>query len=144
MKTKVLAGIVMAGICVVALARPIGRTKAQESSSSHQQPSTVIGLEVIATEPDIDLLRQDIRSKKQQLIGENLPLTDSEAEKFWPIYNHYTRDLKEINDEKFALLKEYGEMWSTMTNDQAMIYIRRWLEVDQKVQALRLKYVPSG
>ena len=30
-----------------------------------------------------------------------------------------------------------------MTNDQALIYIRRWLEVDQQVQQLRLKYVPE-
>ncbi len=143
MKVKVLAGILMAGICVVAIARPVGRSKAQESSSSQQQqPSAVIGMEMIPSEPDINLLRQDIRAKKQQLIGENLQLTDSEAEKFWPIYNHYTRDLKEVYDEKFALIKEYGETWGTMSNDQALIYIRRWLEVDQKVQALRLQYVP--
>ena len=30
-----------------------------------------------------------------------------------------------------------------MTNEQALIYIRRWLEVDEQVQQLRLKYVPE-
>ena len=30
-----------------------------------------------------------------------------------------------------------------MTNEQALIYIRRWLEVDEQVQQLRRKYVPE-
>jgi hypothetical protein len=29
-----------------------------------------------------------------------------------------------------------------MSNENALIYIRRWLEVDQKVQELRSHYVP--
>jgi hypothetical protein len=33
-------------------------------------------------------------------------------------------------------------MWGNMSGQDALIYIRRWLEVDQKVQELRLKYVP--
>jgi hypothetical protein len=40
------------------------------------------------------------------------------------------------------LLKQYAEMWSTMTDQDALIYVRRWMEVDQEAQALRLKYVP--
>jgi hypothetical protein len=95
------------------------------------------------TDEDIALLRQDLRAKKMQVIGENMSLSDPEAEKFWPVYNHYVADLREVNDRKYALLKQYAEMWSTMTDDQAMIYIRDWLETDARVQALRLKYVPT-
>jgi len=29
-----------------------------------------------------------------------------------------------------------------MTDQDALIYIRRWMEVDEQVQTLRLKYVP--
>jgi hypothetical protein len=57
------------------------------------------------------LLRQDVRAKKMKLIGENLPLSDGEAEKFWPIYNHYMQEMKEIYDQKFALLRQYGQNW---------------------------------
>ena len=65
-----------------------------------------------------------------------------EAEKFWPIYKHYADDLHEVHNEKYALLKQYAETWSTMTDQDALIYVRRWMEVDQEAQALRLKYVP--
>jgi hypothetical protein len=94
------------------------------------------------TDEDIALLRQDIRANKMQVIGQNMSLSDMEAEKFWPIYNHYADDLHEVNNAKYALLKQYVEMWSTMSDQDALIYVRHWLEVDAEAQALRLKYVP--
>jgi hypothetical protein len=94
------------------------------------------------TDEDIALLRQDLRAKKMQVIGENMALSDEEGLKFWPIYNHYVKDLTEVNNQKYALLKQYAEMWETMSDQDALIYVRHWLEVDGQAQALRLKYVP--
>ena len=94
------------------------------------------------TDEDIALLRQDLRAMKMQVIGQNMSLSDAEAQKFWPIYNHYVKDLQEVNDQKYALLKQYSEMWATMTDQDALIYVRHWLEADGQAQALRLKYVP--
>jgi hypothetical protein len=94
------------------------------------------------TDEDIALLRQDLRAKKMQVIGQNMILSDTEAAKFWPLYNHYVKDLQEVNNQKYALLKQYAHMWSTMTDQDAVIYVRNWLECDAQVQALRVKYVP--
>ena len=38
------------------------------------------------TDQQLALLRRDIRSIKEQLIAANLTLTDSEATKFWQVY----------------------------------------------------------
>jgi hypothetical protein len=97
----------------------------------------------VATDADIQLMRQDLRTRKQKLIAQNLPMTESEAVKFWAVYGRYAEDLKQINDEKFRLVKQYGDSWGTMTNDEALVYIRRWLEVDEQVHQLRSKYVLS-
>ena len=70
-------------------------------------------------------------------------MTESEAIKFWAVYNKYAEDLREINDEKYRLIKDYAQQYPTMTNEQALIYIRRWLEVDDQVHELRTKYVPT-
>ena len=94
------------------------------------------------TDQDIALLRQDIRAMKMRVIGENMSLSDAEAQKFWPIYKHYADDLHDVHNEKYALLKQYAETWSTMTDQEALIYVRRSMEVDANAQALRLKYVP--
>ena len=88
------------------------------------------------------MLRHDLRKQKQKLIAENLPLTESEAVKFWHVYQQYSDELKGINDEKFAMIHAYAQNWSSMSNDDALIFIRRWLEVDERVIQLRSKYVP--
>ena len=71
-----------------------------------------------------------------------MSLSDAEGQKFWPIYKHYADDLHDVHNEKYALLKQYAETWSTMTDQDALIYVRRSMEVDKEAQALRLKYVP--
>ena len=135
-----LAAAFVAGM-VVATALSGGMTRAGTATQS-QQVTVQRVISPTVTDEDIDLLRQDLRAKKMQVIGQNMSLSDTEAEKFWPIYNHYVRDLQAVNDQKYALLKQYAEMWSTMSDQDALIYVRSWLEADGQAQALRLRYVP--
>lgn len=136
MKTRSIM-VALAMLCGILGWRLMARQAGQ------QQSVIVSGSAMVATEGDIQLLRQDLRAQKQKLIAQNLPMTESEAIKFWAVYNRYGDELRQINDEKYRLLQVYGEQWPTMTNEEALIYIRRWLEVDQQVQQLRLKYVPE-
>src|ERR1700728_86065 len=127
---------------LVATALGGGMTGAGAAAAQEQQVTVQRVISPTVTDEDIALLRQDLRAKKMQVIGQNMSLSDTEAEKFWPIYNHYVKDLQEVNDQKYALLKQYAEMWATMSDQDALIYVRNWLEVDGQAQALRLKYVP--
>jgi hypothetical protein len=124
-------------------AMPPSTTLQQQSAAQQQQVIVQKGvITPTVTDEDIELLRQDLRDRKRQVIGENMSLSDEEGQKFWPIYQHYVRDLTAVNDQKYALLKQYAEMWETMSDQDALIYVRHWLEVDGQAQALRLKYVP--
>lgn len=116
------------------------RTFAQAASSSSGTSAKSDGQ--VATDQDIKLLREDIRSKKKQLIAANLTLTDAEATKFWPVYDQYTAELTQISDEKVALIKDYANNWGTMTDAQAMNLTKRSLDVEAKTTSLRMKYVP--
>jgi hypothetical protein len=139
-----LAGAFIAGM-VVAGAFGGGMFAAGAKTRPVVQGQQVIVERVInptITDEDIALLRQDLRAKKMQVIGQNMSLSDKEAEKFWPVYNHYVKDLMEVNNQKYGLLKQYAEMWGTMSDEDALIYVRHWLEADGQAQALRLKYVP--
>src|SRR5271167_929287 len=145
MKFKMTGAAGLAAACVagmvVATALSGGITRA-EAAAQWQQVTVERVISPTVTDEDIDLLRQDLRAKKMQVIGQNMSLSDTEAEKFWPIYNHYVKDLQVVNNQKYALLKQYAQMWETMTDQDAMIYVRNWLEADGQAQALRLKYVP--
>jgi hypothetical protein len=116
--------------------------KTQPEMAQKQQVTVQRVINPTVTDQDIALLRQDIRAMKMRVIGENMALTNAEAEKFWPIYKHYADDLHDVHNEKYALFKQYAETWSTMTDQDALIYVRRSMEVDAQAQALRLKYVP--
>src|ERR1700691_2342925 len=143
-----LAGAFVAGMVVAtALGGGMagGMARAGSAAQTQGQGQQVIVKRIISptvSDDDITLLRKDLRAMKMQVIGENMSLSEDEGLKFWPIYNHYVKDLKEVNDQKYARLTQDAEMWSTMTDTDALIYVRHWLEVDGQAQALRLQYVP--
>jgi|SRR5271166_805425 len=97
---------------------------------------------LVPSDQDIQLFRKDVRSMRKQIVAANLDLTDTEAEKFWPIYQEYTADLEKINDTKTALIKDYLQNYNGMTGDEAEKYIRRRAAVEESVMALRLRYIP--
>ena len=96
-----------------------------------------------ATDQDIQLLREDIRSQKKQLVAANLQLTDAEATKFWPVYDAYTVETTKIGDARLALIKEYAQTYDTMTDAQAKSLVNRSEGVDQQTVALRTQWMPK-
>jgi len=95
-----------------------------------------------ASETDIKLLREDIRSERKRLVAANMPLTDMEATKFWPIYDQYAAEVSKLGDTRVALIKEYAQSYDTMTDAQANDLMSRSAAIDQQFSALLLKYVP--
>jgi hypothetical protein len=137
------AGLVGAFVAGMLVATALGGGMAGAGAAAQgQQVKVERVITPTVTDEDIALLRKDLRAMKMQVIGQNMSLSDTEGQKFWPIYNHYVKDLQEVNNRKYALLKQYAEMWGTMTDQDALIYVRNWLESDGQAQALRLKYVP--
>ena len=146
-KLKGTAGLAGAFVAGMVVATALGGWAAAGSKMpGERDPGQQVTVQRVISptisDEDIILLRQDLRAKKMQVIGQNMSLSDTEAEKFWPVYNRYVKDLQGVNNQKYALLKQYAQMWGTMTDQDAMIYVRNWLEVDGQAQALRLKYVP--
>jgi len=91
---------------------------------------------------DLDLLRQDLRAKRKQLIAANLKLTQDEAAKFWPVYDQYIQELIAINNKKFALIQQYADNFGKMSDFESLLFIRNWLDSDIETTQLRQKYVP--
>jgi hypothetical protein len=137
------AGLVGAFVAGMVVATLLGGGITRPGAAGQQQQVIVPGvISPRVTDEDIALLRQDLRAMKMRVIGENMSLSEEEGQKFWPIYDHYVKDLQEVNNRKYALLKQYAETWATMSDQDALIYVRNWLEADGQAQALRLKYVP--
>jgi len=90
-----------------------------------------------------NLLRKDIRSGKKQLVAANLVLNEAEAQKFWPVYDQYAREVELIYNDRIQIIKDYGASMSTLTNAQASALTKRLLDSDNALTALRKKYEPA-
>jgi len=86
------------------------------SSSAIAQKETATGVEV---EKDIALLRRNLRTEKKKVVALNMPLTETEATKFWPVYDAYAADMSKQYDQFYELIKDYASKQKTLTDAQA-------------------------
>jgi hypothetical protein len=136
LKKITIAVLTFVGMCV------FGSPKVAAQDPSSQPAAAPLGSAEGFTNQQFALLLKDIRSIKKQVIAANLTLTDSEATKFWPVYEQYSAEFAKINDTRAALVKEYSDEYGTQTDQQADSLVRRWLDVDIAAAQLRQKYVP--
>lgn len=109
------------------------------NSTALAQTQTSAGVDV---ETDVLLLRRDLRADKKQLIALNLSLTETEATKFWPVYDQYAADMTRHYDEFYALIKDYAANQKTLTDPQAASMIKRWARIQTELSQTRQKYIP--
>ena len=90
----------------------------------------------------IEVLRSDFNATKIRTINEAMKLTGPEAEKFWPIYRQYEKELAAVGDRKLAMIHEFGTLhFSGTLNDQkAQDLAKRWLKNTQERLDLWKKY----
>jgi hypothetical protein len=60
--TGMLAGMLLGGLCVLAVAKPEEKTLAQESLAQESSSQSSGGMGQSASDQDIDLMRQDLRN----------------------------------------------------------------------------------
>ena len=110
------------------------------AQSALAQRETANGVEV---EKDLALLRRNLRSEKKQLIALNLPLTDAEATKFWPLYDQYAADMSKHYDEFYGVIKDYAANQKTLTDEQAISMIKRWNTIQVALLQTRQKHIDA-
>ena len=123
----------------------VGTAKSQGQKPETTEPTAPSTAHDNATVSDqeIDLMRKDLRSKKKQVIAANMQLTDTEAEKFWPLYDEYTAETIKLNDRKYGLIKTYADEYGHMTDQQAEDYVQGLIGLDRSASELRLNYWPK-
>ena len=93
-------------------------------------------------EKDISLLRKNLRGEKKKLVALNVPLTETEATKFWPAYDAYAADMSKHYDDFYGLIKDYAANQKTLTDAKAMEIIKRWSAIQIELAQTRAKHIP--
>ena len=62
----------------------------------------------------IEMQRQATEAQRTMIVTDNVPLTATEAEEFWPLYREYRAEVAELNDRRFAIIQEYAKNWESL------------------------------
>jgi hypothetical protein len=112
-----------------------------------QQSSPAQSSTVTAEQQDdakVEQMREEHRSQRRKIVAANLHLTETEATKFWPLYDRYRNEMAtKVYDVRYALIKEYAQNYANMTEDQADSFITRWLVLDSDNAQIQERYVPE-
>jgi hypothetical protein len=135
----VLVVVVLLFMCNVSMFAQESQKPAAQSNFGASNPFGNI------TDQDIQMLRANLRATRSSITENYMPLTADEATKFWPIFDQYRAEAAKLNDERWAVIKDYAANYNTntLTDSQAKDYIQKTADVDQQLLALRMKYVPE-
>ena len=67
----------------------------------------------------INLLRENVRQNKAEIMGAIMALSAADAAKFWPIYSEYDAQLTKLNDQRVENIKQYARDYAQMTDEEA-------------------------
>jgi hypothetical protein len=89
-----------------------------------------------------EVLRSDFNAGKIRTLNEVMKLTAEEADKFWPIYRSYEKDLAAVGDRKLALIREFitHHKAGTLTDQNSKAMAAQWLQNVQDRLDLWKKY----
>ena len=90
----------------------------------------------------IDVERKYSREQIKELMALNLKLNGEQGKTFWPVYESYQDDLKQINDRVLNLIVEYADAYrgDGLQDDQALKLVKRYLDAEEDKSELKKKY----
>jgi len=92
---------------------------------------------------NMEIFREKVKADKKLLIAGNLALTESEAEKFWPLYEDYQKELDRLNRRLEALIKTYAQAYraGTLDDSTARELVQQAVAIGKDEVALDEKYI---
>ena len=103
------------------------------------QKETATGVDV---ERDVALLRRDLRAEKKKIIALNMPLTETEATKFWPVYDQYIADITKPYDQFYGAVKDFVGKQKAMSDAEASAFMKQWGQLLVEIAQTRQRYIP--
>jgi hypothetical protein len=95
------------------------------------------------SDTDIQLLRSDVQSVKNQIIADTMQFTDAESKVFWPVYRDYARDQQVIGDDRVQLISDYAKNYDSLDDPKAKDMVQRMISIEDRNLNLREDYWPK-
>ncbi|MGH8618171.1 MAG: hypothetical protein ACREUW_10805 [Burkholderiales bacterium] len=94
---------------------------------------------------NMQILRDKVKADKKVVVAANMELADAEGKKFWPVYDHYQKDLQGVNERLGALIVNYADVYKkgAVSNEAAQKLIHESVALDQAELKLKQTYAPQ-
>ena len=92
-------------------------------------------------EPAIQMLRKDVGRDRREIVKANMLLTNSEAARFWPLYDQYRSEIHKVGDRRLKVITDYAANRDSMSEDEANRLAREWLDAEKQRVDIKEDYV---
>ncbi|MGB5849142.1 MAG: hypothetical protein WBH40_11685 [Ignavibacteriaceae bacterium] len=89
----------------------------------------------------IDILKKDIQAEAKKLVGENLEMTEDQANVFWPLYDEYDAELLDLSNERLDIISSYMLDYYDLSDEKAETLVNQAMDIEQKRLDLKRKYI---
>ena len=84
--------------------------------------------------------QQRIMQEKVKFFNQQLDLSQTEADNFWPIYNDYQNRKNRIASDKRTLMKYYNQNSKNMTSKEITETLNKYMDYEKQETDLLLTY----
>jgi hypothetical protein len=94
---------------------------------------------------NLEIIHEKLKADKKLIVAKYMELTESEAKRFWPVYEEYQKDLQTINQRLFNLLQSYAADYrnNSLTDEKAQKLLDEWIAIENDDAKRRGSYVPK-
>lgn len=89
---------------------------------------------------DEQIVIKQVQTDRRAVLGANLGLTEAERRVFWPIYDQYELEMKQVTDGRLAMLDQYAAKYETLTDADADGLLKSRFKLDQQAATIKIKY----
>jgi hypothetical protein len=94
---------------------------------------------------NLEIVHEKLKADKKLIVAKYMELTESEANRFWPVYEEYQKDLQTINQRLFNLLQSYAADYrnNSLTDEKAQKLLDEWIAIENDDAKRRSSFVPK-
>ena len=94
---------------------------------------------------NLEIIHEKLKADKKLIVANYMELTESEAKKFWPVFEEYQKDLQKINQRLLNLLQSYAADYrnKSLTDEKAQKLLDEWIALEKDDAKHRRSYTPK-
>ena len=89
----------------------------------------------------LEVSRQAVESQRRILVAGALPMTDAEADAFWPLFDAYEKERRPFDERANKLVADFLAGAAGLTDAQAKAMVEEALRIDEERLRVRRAYL---